>query len=424
MKNKIKYLPANKQSGAAMLISIIFFLFISLAIISGLVSPSIREFKNANQNLNSKKSFFLSESGSEDASYRILKHKSVSANETITLDSNSVTTVITDLVNNIKQIVSHGDVFSFQRETKLTLKNGRNIIFKHGTQAGQGGFVFQNNSHVNGNLYSNGDIIGSNGAYITGNAYVAGNTGLISNMRIGYNGTGDAHAHTIMNSTVTGTLYCKNGSGNNNPCNTVESDPVARDMPVTDLDIATWENDAISGGTTYGNTIISSPTSLGPTEIVGNLTVNSLLTITGTIYVTGNIIINSTVKLDTSYGANSGILISDGYIIINNGVVFKNSGTSGSYILFLSKSICDVSMLSSPCNGNNAIQVGNTSTISIVSAQNGTVYFSNNAGVKKVVGNKILLKNNVGINYGGEMTNVDFTNELPDSWMIGSWGEQ
>jgi hypothetical protein len=195
-------------------------------------------------------------------------------------------------------------------------------------------------------------------------------------------------------------------------------------MPISDLDITTWENEATNGGTTYGNVIISSPTSLGPTEIVGNLTINSIFTITGTIYVTGNIIINSTVKLDSSYGANSGILMSEGYITINNGAVFRNSGTSGSYILFLSKSMCDSSILDTPCNGNNAIQVGNNSNISIVNAQNGTVYFSNNAGVKKVVGSKILLKNNVGINYGGEVTNVDFTKELPDSWIIGGWGEQ
>ncbi len=48
----------NNQSGAAMLISVIFFLFISLAIISGLVSPSIREFRDASVNLTQKNHFF------------------------------------------------------------------------------------------------------------------------------------------------------------------------------------------------------------------------------------------------------------------------------------------------------------------------------------------------------------------------------
>ena len=145
-ENKKKFSFADRQKGSAMLIAIIFFLFISLAIISGLVSPSIREFKNANTNLNSKKSFFLSESGSEDTFYRILKNKLISENETIVIDSNSVSTTITTLLGSIKQIISLGDVSSYQRKNNLTLKAEGTIIFKYGTQAGQGGFIFQNNS--------------------------------------------------------------------------------------------------------------------------------------------------------------------------------------------------------------------------------------------------------------------------------------
>ncbi len=423
-KNKKNFLSANRQGGAAMLIAIVFFLFISLAIISGLVSPSIREFKNANVNLNSKKSFFLSESGSEDASYRIFRKKTISENETINLDSNSVVTTITNFLGNIKEIISLGDVSSYQRKTGLTLKTGGGIIFKYGIQAGQGGFVFQNNSYVNGSIYSNGNIVGSNGAYITGDAFVAGDNGLIFNMRIGSNGIGNARAHTVMDSTVTGTIYCQNGFGNNSPCDTSQPDPTIQDLPISDFDIAEWENDATSGGTTDGSVIVSAPATIGPTKIIGDLTVNSILTVAGTIYATGNIIINGTVKLKSVYGATSGVIMSEGYIIINNGVVFQDSGTAGSYILFLSKSTCDASILYSPCNGNNAIQVGNNSSISIVNAQKGTVYFSNNASVKEVVGNTIFLKNNVGINYGSGIIKASFTERSSNSWVIGGWGEK
>src|SRR3990167_6822540 len=99
----------KRNSGAAMLISVVFFLFISLAIIAGLVSPTVREFKNASVNLNSKKSYFLSESGSEDAAYRIINNMTIGSSETITLDSNSATTVITSPSGGVKQIVSLGD---------------------------------------------------------------------------------------------------------------------------------------------------------------------------------------------------------------------------------------------------------------------------------------------------------------------------
>ncbi|MEX2028995.1 MAG: hypothetical protein WD963_00745 [Candidatus Paceibacterota bacterium] len=415
----------NNQSGAAMLISVVFFLFISLAIISGLVSPTIRQFKNADVNLNSKKSYFLAESGVEDVLYRILNNIAISESEIITLNSNSATTSINTLLGNIKEIISLGDVVSLQRKINLRLQTGDGVVFKYGTQAGQGGFVFRNNSFVNGSLYSNGNIVGANGAYITGDAYVAGNSGSINNMRVGYGGIGHAHANSITNSTVTGNIFCKTGSGNNKPCDNSQNNPPFEDLPITDEMITEWKSDATDGGTTQGSITISTPTTLGPRKIVGNLIVDNTLTITDTIYVTGNLIINGSkiVKLDSSFGATSGIVITDGYIVINNGVTFEDSGTDGSYILFLSDSNCDVSMSGSPCNGNNAINVSNNSDISIVNAQKGTVYFSNNARVKEAVGNKIELKNNVGIQYGSGLINVNFSSGPSGGWTIDSWQE-
>ncbi|MFA6177809.1 MAG: hypothetical protein WC694_02870 [Candidatus Paceibacterota bacterium] len=421
----------NNQSGAAMLISVLFFLFISLAIIAGLVGPTVREFRNARVNLNSKLVYFLAESGTEDAAYRILNNMTIGNSETITLNSNSVTTTISTLLGNIKEVDSLGDVESSQRKTSLTLKTGEGTVFKYGSQAGEGGFVFQNNSYVSGSLYSNGDILGSNGAYVTGDAFVAGNTGLISNMRIGYGGTGNAHSHNVTGSTVTGTIYCQVGSGNNKNCDTSQADPEIKEMPISDEKITQWKTDATNGGVTENNVIISTPTFLGPQKIIGNLTINDILTITDTIYVTGNIIINAipgqptppSLKLTSSYGATSGIIIADGYIIINNGVAFEDSGTTGSYILLLSNSTCDASMSGSPCNGHNAIDVSNNSAISILNAQKGTIYFSNNASVKEAAGKKIELKNNTHFDYGSGLINVDFTSGPSGSWVIDSWEE-
>ena len=418
-----KKTKVNNKSGAAMLIVVVFFLFIALAIISGLVGPSIREFKNASANLNSKQSFFLAESGSEDATYRILNSMAIGSSETLALGSNTTTTTITTLVDNSKQIISLGDVGSLQRKTSILLKSGEGVIFKYGTEAGQGGFVFHNNSHVIGNLYSNGNIVGSNGAYVTGDAYVVGSTGSISNMRVGYGGTGDAHAHDVTNSTVTGTIFCQSGSGNNKACNTSQPDPAPMDLPLSSDMITGWETDATDGGTTNGNVTISTPTTMGPRKIVGNLTINSTLTLANTIYVTGNIIISGTVKLASTYGTTSGIIIADGYITIGNSVVFQDSGTTGSYILLLSNSTCDASITVSPCFSNNAIDVSNNSNISIVNAQQGTVYFSNNSTVKESVGKKVELKNNVGISYGSGIINVDFTSGPSGSYAIDTWGE-
>jgi hypothetical protein len=159
-----------------MLISVVFFLFISLAIISGLVSPTVREFRNASVNLNSKQSYFLAESGSEDAMYRILKGMSISESETISLGSNEATTTITDIGGSTKQISSLGDVLNYERRTNLTLSTDAGVSFNYGMQIGNGGLTMSNSARINGSVYVNGNITGSNSATITGTAYAADRT--------------------------------------------------------------------------------------------------------------------------------------------------------------------------------------------------------------------------------------------------------
>lgn len=170
MNNKPKKIKRNK--GAAMLISVIFFLFITLAIISGLVTPSVREFRTANVNLKSKQSYFLAESGSEDAMYRILNSQTISSSETLSLNGNSATTNITTLFGNGKQITSLGDVSSLQRKVSLTLSTGAGVAFNYGIQAGNGGISVDGGSSVVGNIYSNSNI-NAISATITGSAIAA-----------------------------------------------------------------------------------------------------------------------------------------------------------------------------------------------------------------------------------------------------------
>lgn len=173
--NKIK-----KNGGAAMLISVIFFLFISLAIISGLVSPTVREFNIATDNIRSKQSYFLSESGAEDAYYRLKDPADfvVSSPVVINLNGNAVTTDITDGYNQ-KIITSTGDVSSRQRINSLTLSTGAGVGFNYGVQAGEGGFTMDGGSSITGNVYSNGNINATNGVTITGTAVSASNATLV-----------------------------------------------------------------------------------------------------------------------------------------------------------------------------------------------------------------------------------------------------
>ncbi len=377
-KEKIRKI--NDQSGAAMLISVVFFLFISLAIISGLVSPTIREFRNASVNLNSKKSYFLAESGSEDAFYRILNNMTIGTSETMTLDSNSATTSIIDNDFNSKSIVSLGDVSSYQRKTKLTLATGVGISFHYGIQVGQGGFQLSNNAGVNGNVYSNGNIIGSNGSFITGDAFAVG--------------------------AVSGV----NVSGQTQ----VGLSP--EDFPISNDQITAWKDEAAAGGTVGSQTFSDTGNVLGPKKIQGNLTLsnNAQLTINGTLWITGNLTLsnNSIIRLASGYGAGDGIIIVDGISTLSNGSDFYGSGSAGSYIMLLSTS-----------NSGSAVTLSNSATAVILYAANGTVQLSNSAQVKQISAKTISLSNNAVISYEQGLVNAAFSSGPSGSWEVQSWQE-
>jgi hypothetical protein len=170
MKKDFKKIKRN--GGAAMLISVVFFLFISLAIISGLVVPTVREFQNSNVSLSSKKSYFLAESGGEDAVYRISNNMIIGASEVITLDSHSATTTITDILGQ-KEVISVGDVSGYQRKTDIKLETVAGVAFNYGIQVGAGGMTMNGGSSIVGSIYSNGSIIATNGVSITGTAIAA-----------------------------------------------------------------------------------------------------------------------------------------------------------------------------------------------------------------------------------------------------------
>ncbi|MEK7113431.1 MAG: hypothetical protein AAB873_01245 [Patescibacteria group bacterium] len=410
----------NNQSGAAMLISIVFFLFISLAIISGLVSPVVRGFKDTSDLTKSHQSFFLSESAIEDSYFRLKTGKNIGTTNTITLSGSSATATITDSGYNEKIISSLGDVSSRQRRNEILLNTGSGVSFNYGIQAGLGGFEIGGNAVVNGNVYSNGPIDGSNGATITGSAFSAGASGFINNIIIGTLGQGDARAHYIEDSTVAGNLYCQIGDDNNKDCDTSQPDPEEAAMPITQEMIDGWKADALLGEVINGNLTISSPGTLGPKKITGDLAINADLVITGTIHVVGNITTKNGAKisLDESYGSTGGIIVTDGRVTLSNNVQFYGTGEPNSYVLLVSTSACP-----SNCSGSNAIEILNNVGAILVNAQNGTVHLNNNVELSEVVGKMVDIDNGANITYTSGLANTLFTSGPTGGWEITSWKE-
>lgn len=177
-KQKIKY-----NSGAAMIILVLFFVFISVTILIGIITPVVREFKIATDGFKSKQSYFLAESGLEDILYRMKNNINYDNNEVLVLGEKSITTTVSDISSNQKEIISLGDVNSLQRKINLKVNTGKGVSFSYGVMTGKGGFTMNNNSEITGNLYSNGTIIGS--GKITGSAVSANSSSLYSDQSNG-----------------------------------------------------------------------------------------------------------------------------------------------------------------------------------------------------------------------------------------------
>ncbi len=254
--------------------------------------------------------------------------------------------------------------------------------------------------------------------------YLGGITGLINGVNVGVSGVGDAQAHSVTGSVIAGNLYCQVGSGNNKSCNTSKTDPNSLDYAISEGNILDWKNLAVAGGVINGDYTLSSSGSLGPKKIAGNLNIinNKTLTLTGTLWVTGNIILNNggKIQLDSSYGANSGVVVSDGTVTVSNNSLFAGSGQSGSYLLVVSTSNCPTG---SSCAGAYAIDVSNNAGAVIIDAQSGTIHLNNNASVKQLTADKIVIDNGTTINYEQGITNTNFTNGPTGGWTIKTWAE-
>jgi hypothetical protein len=162
----------NFKKGQAIITAVIFFLFVSMTTILGVTAPVYKEVQLANDINKSKESFYLSESGQEDAVYRLKNGISISNTEVLTLGSSTVSTIIQDN-SGMKVITSTATSSSLVRRIETELQMGQGVAFNYGIQTGQGGFNLSGGATVNGNVYANGNIEATNGVVITGSAVAA-----------------------------------------------------------------------------------------------------------------------------------------------------------------------------------------------------------------------------------------------------------
>ena len=262
---------------------------------------------------------------------------------------------------------------------------------------------------------------------------------------------GDAHAHSIISSSVCGDAYYQYIDANslnflNAPTNPTcpdpltngtaypgSTDPASLGMPISQGNLDQWKTDAQAGGTIAGNYTVSSNVSLGPKEITGDLVMtsnNKTLTVTGTIYVQGNIDISngSTIQCDAGYGANSCVVMADGWVHASNNGTFSGSGMAGSYLMILTMLACDGTGATSPggkaCGHHDgAVDVHNQATGVIFYASNGMINLHNGVEITEATAYKLRLDNTAIITYDTGLSNVNFSSGPSAGWRISEWKE-
>ncbi len=251
-----------------------------------------------------------------------------------------------------------------------------------------------NGSVVNGSVHAN-TITGGSGVIIKKDAY-----------------------YQILDSSITvqGTKYP----------NSPDSPPTV--FPVSDANVADWENAALAGGTSGSVTGGNSCTmTLGPKKINGNITLGNgcIVTVKTPLWVTGNISGGNTTKfvLDSSFGGTSGPIIVEGTTTLGNGSDLKGSGTQGSYLMLFSNYDSTLSGGSNGCAGGSqsgqaAVDTGNSSISGILYTPKGIVNLANGASFKEITAWEITLGNSAVLNYDTGFASTIFSSGPSGSFSL------
>lgn len=240
--------------------------------------------------------------------------------------------------------------------------------------------------------------------------WIGGTATSISDVDIGDSFSGTGHANLFINTNIRGSA-CPNAY-----C--IVDNQSQQTLPISDGVIQDWKNAAEAGGITAGDVTVNGTQTIGPRKITGKLIVSngSTLTVGGTLWVAGDIVFdnNSIIQLAASYGALSGVVISDSKIDVKNGAVLRGSGNPQSFIMALD---------AKDSTGEETINVDNNSAGAIYYANRSWIKFSNNAFAKEATAYGIRLDNNAVITYDSGLASAFFSSGPGGGWEISNWRE-
>ncbi len=435
----------QKQSGAAMLLFVLFFAFATSVMMFTLNQSIFSDLSDFNALTRSKQAILAAESGVEDVVYRrVFGTFSVDNTESLTIDSVvATTTTAYDSPNDVYTIEAVSDKGSVIRKSQAFMTISAGSSFNYGLQAGNGGITLSNNSDIYGNIYSNGTVQGAGSAEVFGDIVSAGPSGLVADMTA----TGSIFANTIdhINAGMDAHYNTQIGTNAQNPVAgtrftpATNQDPV--DLPISTATIEEWKDAIEDYGTviTAANPLCSSGTytintnvTIGYLKVECNLDIrksgaSTIVTLNGPIWVTGNISFTQgpTMRVDPSLGRRSVQMIADNEsnrltssrIEVRNSTTFSGSGDDRSYIMLLS-----MNNSASNSGAQTAIDVAQSANGDVlVYAGEGLVTIGNNIDLREVTGYQINVANGSSVTYESGLASLLFTAGPGGGYTLEDW---
>jgi hypothetical protein len=300
-----------------MMVLVLAIIGIGLLITGAMLSLMSGNYFFASQNLKTNQALTLAEAGIDQTIKQINANPNyMGTSAPVSLNTGQFeVTVVTTADPNRREVTATGYVPSkinpiAQKTVRVIISvtpNEESVAFHYAIQSGSLGIIVGGNSEIKGNLFSNANIeVNSASAKVEGDAFAVGT---VTQQKPGQI-TGQIQEH-------------------------VQSQP----LPVVNIDF--WKNEAKKGGTHQGDLTNPGSVSLGPLEITGRFQISQdcTINITGPIWVHGDINLSGkgTFSVDSKFGANGTIIISDGHINISGQYNFVRT-PQGGYLLFLSTS--------------------------------------------------------------------------------------
>ncbi len=422
----------SDQSGQAVITSVLFFVFVTLIISIGVISPAISHIKISSTTQNSIKSFAVADSGAEDATYRIRNGMNYEDQYVLSVGDSVSSILIEGIGENGLRVFSAGDVQGVFRRTQTEVFVDQGNAFHYGVQSGNGGFIIEGGSTIDGNVYSNGDVVGSEGSTVTGSVTsvteILGKGG--SRWWQPFNVEGDSWAPIVRQVDTGGTVYCQESINNSPPpkgvsCDTSRGNPTPAEFPISDELVDHLKEIADLGQLIEGNYSVGwAGDTLGPVKITGDLSIGGggTLTLTGTVWVEGSFTVSGggKVYLDESYENESGVLVVDGRVNISGNGQFQGSGQPGSYPVIVTTSTCPIGP---DCGNNSALYITGGSGAVILIAQNGELHLQGGSAARSIIGETIRVSGGGTINYDSGLADLLFSSGPGGGYKFFSWNE-